>query len=445
MKTFKYHLLSSFSALLIFNSSAAAASANAIVDKNTAKVAAIEKIIRQNIALGRLKNTFYHPLITNKVSRPTSNPLSDMPKPTSDALAKQGINISSLARYKAIFLKGTYTGTQSRKVVNTAPDTVLVIGKGTRLHDVIYSRGPVVSFAQPDDIAGVVSSNMVWFPGQSSVVLPDYAPFIGMPIVNARTNPKVTIASQGDFNKIKQARQNECKFYANDAVKQNTDNRNLSCGFKGVRWSNDWKGQFNWCMSVLNPSSSIENDFRSDSIKRCKTQKASTTHPKNRPVIPAVCDDPSKQYRAVKQVNHSFRYERALKSPVQNGLIRYDYNNDKKSDYVFLETKGEQARVVICLSRGASYQRRVTDVSFTTAKDGGFFTDEYSMRQSGDLLLLDIQNFEHNGGSSGRSLSYRFNTSTGKFKIIKNKADSYGIEMDGYTYPMAVPLTYHLF
>ena len=445
MKTIKYQLLGSFLVMLMFNSSSAIASANGIADKNSARVATIEKIIRQNIALGRLKNSFFHPVITNKISRPTRNPFADMPKKTVDALTRQGINVSSLSRYKAIYFKGEYLGSQSRKIINTAPDTVLVIGKGTRLHDVVYSRGPVISFAQPDDIAGIVSSNIVWFNNQTKGALPNYAPFIGMPIVNARDNPRILIASAGDLNKIKRERQNQCKHYTNTSIAQNASNKKLGCGFMGLRWSNNWKGQFDWCMTVLDPVSGGEDEFRKNQLASCKVKKASTSNPKNSPAIPAVCNDPSKQYSAVKQVNHSFRYERKLKSPVQNGLIRYDYNKDRKPDYVFLETKGETARVAICLSRGASYQRRVTDVSFTTAKDGSFFTDKFSMSHSGDLLNLDIEFFEHNGGSSGRNISYRFNTATGKFKIIKNKADSAGIEMDGFTFPMALPQSYNLF
>jgi len=333
------------------------ASANGVVDKNAARVASIETIIRQNIALGRLKNTFFHPVITNKTSRPTRNPFADMPKKTVDALARQGINISALSRYKAIYFKGEYLGSRSRKIVNTAPDTVLVIGKGTRLHDPIYSRGPVVSFAQPDDIAGIVASNIVWFNSQNKAALHPYAPFIGMPIVNARDNPKILIASAGDLNKIKRERQNQCKHYTNTSVAQNASNIKLGCGFTGLRWSNNWKGQFDWCMTVSDPISGGENEFRKTQLASCKTKKASTSNPKN----------------------------------------------------------------------------------------SSYFTDEYWMSQSGDLLKLDIENFEHNGGSSARYISYRFNTATGKFKIIENKADSAGVEMDGFVFPMAIPPSYSLF
>ena len=444
MNHLKFQLVSTFVLLLLYSSSTLA-SANGIVDKNSAKVATIEKIIRQNIALGRLKNTFYHPIITNKVSRPTKNPFVYMPKKTADLLAKQGINISSLSRYKAIYFNGEYLGANSRKVVNTAPDTVLVIGKGTEVHDVIYSRGPVISYAKPEALAGIVSSNIVWFHGATREVLPNYSPFIGMPIVNARDNPAVTIASQNDFNKIIRERQGECKFYADTAVKQQAQNRSLACGFKGIRWSNQWKRQFDWCMTVLAPYSRVETDFREDSIKRCKVKKSSASNPKNRPAIPALCEDPSKQFQAVKQVNHSFRYDRSLKSPVSNGLIRYDYNKDKKQDFVFLETKEETARVVACLSQGNTYQRRVTDVSFTTSSFSSGFTDDFSLSQASDILTLSIDFFEHNGGSSRRTTDYRFDTATRKFKIISNKADSYGVEMDGYTFPMAVPETYKLF
>jgi hypothetical protein len=106
MNILKYQLLSSLLAMLVFNSTSAMASANGIVDKNSAKVATIEKIIRQNIALGRLKNTFFHPIITNKTNRSTKNPFVNAPKKTVAALAKQGVNLAALSRYKAIYFKG---------------------------------------------------------------------------------------------------------------------------------------------------------------------------------------------------------------------------------------------------------------------------------------------------------------------------------------------------
>ena len=444
MNTFKYQLLSLLTSLLIFNCTTALASANTIVDKNPTKVATIEKLIRQHIALGRLKNTFFHPIIANKKSRPTRNPFIDMPKKTADALTKRGINLSALSRYKAIYFKGEYLGAQSRKIINTSPNTVLVVGKGTRLHDPIYSRGPVIVFGQPDDFAGVFSSNVVWFNTQSKGVIPSHNTFIGMPIVNGRINPTIRTVTQGEINLIKWRRQQECKRYTNNAIKQNADNRSLACGFKGPRWSNNWKGQNDWCMTVLEPFSNIESSARADSLASCQAKKTSAENPKNRPIIPAQCNDPSKQYGAVKKINHSFRYEQKPTSPIQNGLIRYDYNQDKRHDYVFLEAKGENSRVVICLSQGANYQRRVTDIKINSSR-GGLGSYDYNITQNGATLNVDVYYFEHNAGSSASKASYRYQPTTRKFKVIKSDSSANGIEQDGFTYPISSPPIHSLF
>ena len=442
MKQMQHPLLTIVSFLILANSPNLHASANAIVDKNKAKTATIEKLIRQHIALGRLKNSFFHPIIANKKSRATRNPFANVPKSLSDALAKQGINLSVISRYKAIYFKGEYLGASSRKIINNSPNTVLVIGKGTRLHDPIFSRGPVVIEADLDGLGGIYGNNIVWLK-QPKVTLPTYTTLIGMPVVLNSGKPNIIVASQSDLNKIKQNRQQACKGYATTSVAQYNESRKLGCGFGGSRWNSNWKGQYNWCTTVLDPLTIGEEGFRSDSLKQCTAEKLSTRNPQNRPAIPASCNDPSKQYSAVKQINHAFRYDKKPTSPVQNGLIRYDYNKDKRPDFVFLEAKGENSRAVVCMSRGSNYQRHITDIKIYSSSGLGSY--DHQLTQSGATLKIDIQYFEHNAGSSGTQASYQYQTQTGKFKLINSKSDTYGVEQDGYTYPMSSPPTPKLY
>jgi len=432
--------------LLIFYSANATASNSTIIDRNKAKVTTIEKLIRQHIALGRMKNSFFHPIIANKRSGPTRNPFANVSETTAAAMAKAGINLAALSRYKAIYFKGEYLGATSRKIINTRPDVILVVGDGTRLHDEIYSRGPVFVQGDVKDLSGIISSNIVWLSDKTKAPLPTYNALIGMPVVlrGHHANRQLITGSQAALNKIKQNRQSECQRYANNSIKQNTQNNTLRCGFKGSRWTNDRAGQFNWCMTMLSPVTSIEDDFRNKSLANCQAQKASPTNRKNRPAIPQACDDPGKQYRAVKSINHSFRYEKKIKSPVSNGMIRYDYNRDKSHDYVFLEVKDKKARVAVCLSRGRGYQRRVTDLEFST-EGYGTSGSEYWLTQNGDTLKLNINYFGHNEGSSGRNTSYRFQPNTGRFKIVSDNSDSSGVFQDGFEYPIFVPRTYRLF
>ncbi|PWQ92234.1 hypothetical protein [Leucothrix pacifica] len=242
----------------------------------------------------------------------------------------------------------------------------------------------------------------------------------------------------------KQAAIRFCNDYADVAIEQFAKSKTLSCGFSGPRWNNDRQGQFNWCLTVLEPFAITERGFREDALKTCQENKSSGNNPQNQISIPQACKDPTKAYTSVKQINHHFRYETNLTSPVQNGLISYDYNRDRKADYVFLETKDDSARVAMCFSQGQRYRRQVTDITFYSGS-GGLGSSKYEITQQGDTLVVTIDEFEHNAGSSYRQVSYRFDPSTSKFKIIKNESDVYPVIYDGQPYPMGAPVTPKLF
>ena len=44
--------------------------------------------------------------------------------------------------------------------------------------------------------------------------------------------------------------QANCEWYAKTALKQQQDNEQLKCGFKGDAWSTDYKAHVAWCQSV---------------------------------------------------------------------------------------------------------------------------------------------------------------------------------------------------
>lgn len=237
---------------------------------------------------------------------------------------------------------------------------------------------------------------------------------------------------------------NFCNDYADRSIEQFAKSQTLGCGFGGLRWNNNRQGQFNWCLTVLEPFAITERGFRDDALKACQENKGSGNNPQNQVAVPQACKDPSKAYTAVKQIKHHFRYETTVTSPVQNGLISYDYNRDRKPDYVFLETKGDQSRVAMCFSHGRDYRRQLTDIKFYSGA-GGLGSSNYEITQQGDTLVVRIDEFEHNAGSSYRRVSYRFDTATAKFTIIKNEADESPVIYDGQPYPMASPMTPGLF
>lgn len=445
MKNTKSQFIGMISLALALSFGNAFAATNNVAVKHQVQTKQIEQIIRQHIALGRLDNKYFHPIIVNKRAGKTSNPFARLSKQASAKLTKAGINVAAIARYKAIYFQGDLRGSQARTIINTQPNVVLVVGQNTKLHNVIYSRGPVFVQGSVKSLGGVISTNLVWYSEKATQELPNFTFYMGMPIVvrGSSAQPIVAAAPQYKLNKIKQDRRYACQNYANRAVKQNADNNKLQCGFTGTRWNNNRGGQYNWCMTVLDPVTLTEDGFREDSLKQCQADKTSPQRAQNRPAIPAQCNDPSKQYGAVKKINHAFRYAKQPTSPVQNGLIRYDYNRDKRQDYVFLEAKGENSRVVICMSQGANYQRHVTDIKINSAS--GFGSYDYSITQSGADLKVATDYFEHNAGSSASQASYRYQPNTKKFKIIKSDSSTAGIIQDGFEYPMSSPPIHSLF
>lgn len=85
-----------------------------------------------------------------------------------------------------------------------------------------------------------------------------------------------------------------CSQYAQKAVKQNQQNLQQQCGFKGLRWSDDKKGQMQWCMTVREEIPSSENKARQDLLDSC--QQLSTA----KPIEPSQTPDPKKMEQSIK-------------------------------------------------------------------------------------------------------------------------------------------------
>lgn len=79
--------------------------------------------------------------------------------------------------------------------------------------------------------------------------------------------------------------------------------------------------------------------------------------------VPAACQKSGNPL--VRQVRVGYDFELHSETLVKpSGLLKADFNGDRKSDYVFFEkVKGTAyAQLVVCLSKGASYQRKFTDL-----------------------------------------------------------------------------------
>jgi hypothetical protein len=63
-----------------------------------------------------------------------------------------------------------------------------------------------------------------------------------------------------------------CPDYANKAVAQNKENIANTCGFTGGRWSNDFAGHVQWCMTVGVGDRWKEHDARKDALAQCASK-----------------------------------------------------------------------------------------------------------------------------------------------------------------------------
>lgn len=167
----------------------ASASPNAIQDKHRDLATAIQKIILQQQSLKKLENTFFHPIDAIQYGVPIRNPFNKVPPHITKAMLAGGIDLLAMARYRAIYVGGMLAGASARKLINSDPRTVLVIGNGTIAHDMVYSRGPVVLLGDAELSAGIYGESLVWYSDKASFRNDTYTRHIGLPSVMRGSNP----------------------------------------------------------------------------------------------------------------------------------------------------------------------------------------------------------------------------------------------------------------
>ncbi|MGB1009629.1 MAG: hypothetical protein ACPGVP_07895 [Thiolinea sp.] len=479
-------------ALLVFSCTTPYAQnpANKIAAKHADKAQATETIIRKQLALLNQDNDFIKPLLLKNHGVPIRNPFTKLPQQTIAAFAKQGIDLKTMSGWKALYVAGHLTGALGKKIVNTDPKTIMVIGTDTSTHEGIYSRGPVVLTGEVFIMSEIYGKDLVWYGEIARHLGSD--PDIGLPKVisdnrwpafNLGISPYPFVEELQAIKKLGKAKTHReqlpkapqktadhvaaietndlkspiiipdladvenrsadkarCEYYASSAVEQHKTNLQNGCGYSGSRWNNDKTGQMQWCLQTAEHITNAETDARSKQLQACFRKKTDPNNPQNRPALPQACHDPKKLFRAVKNIDHAYRYENTIKQPVANGLIRYDYNGDNKPDYIFLEVNQNAARVMTCFSNDKAYQRRSSDINFRADGDStrGY---EYQLIQRGDQLLLGISYFGHNEGSSWRKTAYQYQTATRGFKVVSNQAGVHPVSYDGQPYPMGSPET----
>lgn len=165
------------------------ASPNAIQDKNPHLAAAIQKIILQQQSLKKLKNSYFHPIDAIQYGVQIRNPFNKLPPNVAEAMLAGGLDLNGMARYRAIYVGGMLAGASARKLINSDPRTVLVIGNGTIAHDEVYSRGPVVILGNAQLTGGIYGESLVWYSDKASFRNDEYTKHIGLPSVMRGNNP----------------------------------------------------------------------------------------------------------------------------------------------------------------------------------------------------------------------------------------------------------------
>lgn len=482
----KYLLIYLFFLSLFINTAQCKPAKNVFRDNATELSQGIEKIIRQHLSLNKQKFENHAPVLAKNFGVSIRNPFTQLPEATYQAFKQKGIDLKAMSKYKAIYISGHFTGSLALKFINTEADTVLVIGSNTSSHKEIFSRGPVVVLNSTFIMGGIYAKDLIWLNGSEGE-----NQLLGLPYIHSFSNGNYynlgigsysfkeelqainklgknkTHMDQDDIEKIKIALSNKfdkaistipliikmpslekinnteqkhyyCSVYADSAIEQNSLNIEKRCGFKGLRWNNDKKGQEKWCLSVLNIVSELEDTARKKMLTRCFMRKASSDNPHNKLQLPKGCYNPTNKFTPVKQIYAAYRYRKSLKQVIDNGLIQYDYNKDGKKDFVFVEQSDKKAQITLCMSKQSHYQRLETTMS-QILDEGTSDSLNYRVSQKNDLLEISIGLFSHNEGSSSRLTSFRYDTTTQTFKIIKNSSNAYGAATNGVIYEMPTP------
>lgn len=238
-----------------------------------------------------------------------------------------------------------------------------------------------------------------------------------------------------------------CERYAKTAVEQNQKNKELACDFTGSRWSDDEKGQYEWCLTVGDHITIGEQLTRKDELGKCLAKQADPESPANQIDVPAACRVAG--HTPVRKIYSLFRYDAEIKSPVDEGEIRHDFNGDSINDHAYLEyfqktfssspKPSPYARLTFCLSDGQTWKHYPTKLDMPASKESGLGSYDYGIYLKDNQLTISTNYFEHNAGSSFAETAYAFDASNGVFKVTNHEGEAYPVEMDGMTYPMSIP------
>ncbi len=85
-----------------------------------------------------------------------------------------------------------------------------------------------------------------------------------------RVNKLAECRSSGGGDGGGGGREDECRDYAEEAIAQARENRDLGCSFTGNRWSSRYAEHFNWCIGATRTQVQAERTARAADLRSCR-------------------------------------------------------------------------------------------------------------------------------------------------------------------------------
>lgn len=162
-------------------------------------------------------------------------------------------------------------------------------------------------------------------------------------------------------------------------------------------------------------------------------------------VLPKTCLDPSRHYYPVNQLTTitSLNSKPKNYTPINaaKNIIRHDFNNDKFTDYIFIElmkkAPQDKARFVICTSSRKNHIRRLPNFSIHINTKPDFQNIYERIEWKNNQLILSTFKSEHNWGSDDEIAHYRYDTKRNDFILVSHELVSSsgdGLRSDTYEF-----------
>lgn len=207
------------------------------------------------------------------------------------------------------------------------------------------------------------------------------------------------------------SRAEDCTDYANVATSQYQQNEFAQCSYKGPRWSNDHAGQKQWCMGVRPAITQAENTARAQLLTACYERKADVANNRDPlTLLPGACRWNHESYKPVRYIfsRNAYNETPVATAPVPGGLITWDFNQDRKNDYIFVErSPAHEFRSILCVSSPAGWKRQ--QLSTITEDVYSHFSaqGDHLYFEKGKLSMSQSHH-EHNWGSDSSTWTYSY-------------------------------------